>query len=52
MFKELLTKTNIANVVSAIVCIGATGLAIYSQNWEMLKWIGAFALGYLFGASE
>jgi len=39
-----------ANVVSAIAIISGVAYFIYTHDTESLKWVLAFALGYLFGS--
>jgi len=47
--KETVSKTTIANVISALVIIIGTVYFAYKGDIESLKWVLAFALGYLFG---
>jgi len=50
--EALITRATIANVVAGIVVVSTTIWAITTGNAEMLKYIAAFALGYLFGARK
>ena len=46
---SIIDKTDLANVVSAVVIVGWACYAVYYRDIESLKLIGAVALGYLFG---
>jgi len=46
--KELLSRTNIANVTASAIMLGAVVYAALSRDVELLKYIASFAAGYLF----
>ena len=47
-FKEALTKSSVANVVSAVVVIGGLAYAIYTKNTDLVSFITGAAIGYLY----
>ena len=48
-FKELLSKTTVANVVSGVVVIGGLVFGCWTRNTELVCLITGGALGYLYG---
>jgi len=51
LFRELLSKTNMAVVVSAIVIVGAFIYACITRDSELVRMIALTAIGFLFGTT-
>jgi hypothetical protein len=52
MSESIIRRATVANVCAGISVLAAVGYACYSGNVELLKYVAAFALGYLFGARK
>lgn len=50
--KEVLAKSSIANATAAIILIAAIIYAVIHKDPETLKYLAAFASGYLFGKAH
>ena len=48
----MVSRTSIANVVSGIAIVVGVGYFCWTRDTESLKWVLAFALGYLFGSKS
>jgi hypothetical protein len=46
--KELISRASVANITAAIILICAAAYAVYAKDIEILKYLSAFAGGYLF----
>lgn len=51
-FKEMLTKTTIANICAAFIVIAGFSYGIATRNDDMVKWALGIGLGYLFGRAS
>ncbi|MEM2587074.1 MAG: hypothetical protein QXV23_02130 [Candidatus Bathyarchaeia archaeon] len=49
IFRRIVTKANTANIVAAIILIGAVIFGIVNNDAEILRNLSLFAAGYLFG---
>lgn len=49
IFRRIVTKANTANIVAAMILIGAVIFGIINGDAEIIKNLSLFAAGYLFG---
>jgi len=48
-FRDLVSKSSVANVVSAIIAVGSLIYFIYTGNTDGVLFLAGAAIGYLFG---
>lgn len=46
--KELISKTTVANVVSAVCVVGALAFFMYTKNTDGVTFLAGAGVGYLF----
>jgi len=46
--KDIISRASVANVVAGVILIGTVVYCVFSGDVEVLKYLSAFAAGYLF----